>query len=92
MASSSLGRRAGGMPRGWAAAIRSPAVRAIAVKREPVGEPLSLTGAELQEAMDEKAPLVVTSLAEAFDALSVVDPKFEPVAIPSRPSEGTDSI
>ena len=42
--------------------------------------------------MDEKAPLVVASLAEAFDALSVVDPKFEPVAIPSRPSEGTDSI
>ena len=45
-----------------------------------------------QEAIDEKAPLVVTSLAEAFDAPSVVDPKFEPVAIPSRPSEGTDSI
>lgn len=73
-------------------------------RRQMVGQPrvfvstnpllfglLRLYGA-YQEAIDEKAPLVVTSLAEAFEALSVVDPKFEPVAISSRPSEGTDSI
>ena len=45
---------------------------------------LRLYGA-YQEGIDEKAPLVVTSLAAAFEALSVGDLKFEPVAIPSRP-------
>jgi hypothetical protein len=40
-----------------------------------------------QDGIGEKAPIVVSLLSEAFRALSVTDPQFEPVTIPSGLSE-----
>jgi hypothetical protein len=46
---------------------------------------LRLYGA-YQEGLGEKAPVVVSSLIDAFEALSMIDPQFELLTRPSQPS------